>query len=106
TTRPISLATILLHGPSWASLLLAVAPCSKLAAGLFSAVIAGRIITSRLMISKVLGLPDQRRDAWLAPVKDLIMTAVWGASLFGNEVHWGGRRLRIQSDGTMHEVLR
>lgn len=106
TTRPISLATIVLHGPFWASLLLALAPCNKLAAGLFAAVIAARIITSRLMISKVLALPEQRHDAWLAPVKDLIMTAVWGASLFGNEVHWGGRRLRIQPDGTMQEVLR
>ncbi|MBV8773878.1 MAG: bacteriohopanetetrol glucosamine biosynthesis glycosyltransferase HpnI [Deltaproteobacteria bacterium] len=106
TTRPISLATVLLHGPFWASLLLASAPGGKLAAGLFAAVIAARIITSRLMISRVLALPDQRRDAWLAPIKDLIMTAVWGASLFGNEVHWGGRRLRIQPDGTMQEVLR
>ena len=38
------------------------------------------------------------------PLKDLIMTAVWFVSLFGNKVLWGGRRLWIRTDGTMHEV--
>ncbi len=106
STRPISVATIVLHGPFWASVLLALAHSSRLAIGLFAAVMATRILTSRLMISKVLALPDQRNDGWLAPVKDLLMTAVWAASLFSNEVLWGRRRLRIQPDGSMQEVLR
>jgi len=106
TTRPISLATIVLHGPFWASVLLAAIRCSVFALSLFAAVIATRIFTARLIIGRVLGLKDQRNDAWMAPLKDLVMTAVWAAGLFGNEVRWGGRRLRIQPDGTMHEVLR
>jgi hypothetical protein len=57
------------------------------------------------MIGKVLGLTDQRRDAWLAPFKDLVMTAIWTAGLFSNEVLWGGRRLLIQPDGTMREIF-
>jgi ceramide glucosyltransferase len=105
STRPISVATIVLHGPFWASVLLASTHCSRLAFSLFAAVIATRIVTSSLMISKVLALPNQRGDAWLAPVKDFIMTAVWAASLFSNKVLWRGRRLRIQPDGTMEEVL-
>jgi ceramide glucosyltransferase len=105
TTRPISLATIVLHGPFWALLLLAAERCSIPALTLFAAVIATRIVSSRIIIGKVLGLIDQRRDAWLAPLKDLVMTAVWTASLFSNEVLWRGRRLRIQPDGTMREVL-
>jgi ceramide glucosyltransferase len=106
TTRPISLATVVLHGPFWASVLLAAARCSIFALILFAAVITTRIVTSRLIIEKVLGLKDQRNNAWLAPLKDLVMTAVWAAGLFSNEVLWGGRRLRIQRDGTMREVLR
>lgn len=106
TTRPISLATIVLHGPFWASLLLIAARCSMFALGVFAAVFITRMITSWLMIGKILGLKDQRGDAWLAPLKDLVMTAVWAAGLFGNEVLWRGRRLRIQPDGTMQEVLR
>jgi ceramide glucosyltransferase len=104
-TRPISLATIVLHGPFWACVLLSSAPRSLLASSLFVAVIAARIVSSRLMMSTVLALPDQRADAWLAPIKDLVMTAVWAASLLSNEIRWGGRRLRLQSDGTMQEIF-
>ncbi len=105
TTRPVSIATIVLHGPFWALVLLAASQCSAFALGLFACVIAARIAMSRLLIGKVLGLEDQRNDAWLTPLKDLVMTAVWAASLFSNEVLWGGRRLRIQPDGTMREVF-
>lgn len=106
TTRPISLATIVLHGPFWAMLLVIAARFRVLAIAVFAVVYITRMVTSWLMIGKILGLQDQRRDAWLAPLKDFVMTAVWVASLFSNEVLWRGRRLRIQPDGTMQEVLR
>ncbi|HJU09833.1 MAG TPA: glycosyltransferase, partial [Candidatus Binataceae bacterium] len=105
TTRPISLATILTHGPFWALVLLAATHGKLIGLGIFAAVMITRIATSRLMIGRVLGLPEARRDAWLTPLKDLLMTAVWTAGLFGNEVRWGGRQLRIQPDGTMQEIL-
>jgi len=105
TSRPISVTTIILHGPFWALVLLATARCSPFALGLFACVIGVRIAVSRLLIGKVLGLYDQRGDAWLVPLKDLVITAVWAVSLFGNRVIWSGRRLRIQPDGTMHEVF-
>jgi ceramide glucosyltransferase len=105
TTRPVSLVTILLHGPFWALVLLGAARCSGVAVVLFAGVIAARIAMSWLIIGKVLGLAEQRNDAWFAPLKDLVMTAVWAASLFSNKVLWAGRRLRIQPDGTMCEVL-
>ena len=105
TTRPISIATIVLHGPFWALVLIAAARCSIFTLGLSAAVVVARIVTSRLIIGKALGLTGQLGDAWLAPLKDLVMTGVWVAGLFSNEVLWGGRRLRIQPDGTMHEVV-
>jgi ceramide glucosyltransferase len=104
TTRPVSVATILLHGPFWSLVLLAASQFSTPALGLFAGVIAARVAMARLFIGKVLQLPEQRKDAWLAPLKDLTMTAIWVVSLFGNEVLWGGRRLRIQPDGTMREL--
>jgi ceramide glucosyltransferase len=106
TTRPISLASIVLHGPFWALLLLIAARCSLFALSAFAAVYITRMITAWLLIGKMLGLKDQRGDAWLAPLKDLVLTAVWAAGLLSNEVLWRGRRLRIQPDGTMQEVLR
>jgi len=105
TTRPISVATIVLHGPFWALVLIAAARCNLFTLSLSAAVIVARIVTSRLIIGKALGLTDQLGDAWLAPLKDLVMTAVWAAGLFSNEVLWRGRRLRIQPDGTMREVF-
>ncbi len=104
-TRPISVATIVLHGPFWASMLLLLTNCSKLALTVFAAVVAVRILTARLQISQVLGLPEQRNDSWLTPVKDLVMTAAWVASLLSNKVLWAGRRLRVRSDGTMEEIV-
>jgi hypothetical protein len=57
-----------------------------------------------LITGKVLGMPELRRDLWLVPFKDLVMTAIYFTSLLGNEIFWGGRRLEILSDGTMREV--
>lgn len=104
TTRPISLAMIFLHGPFWAVIFLLASGFSPLAAAAFGAVIAARISMAWFVTEKVLKLPEQARDAWLTPVKDLIMTAVWFGSLFSNKVMWGGRQLEILPDGTMREV--
>jgi ceramide glucosyltransferase len=104
TTRPASLATILVHGPFWALLFLLASKFSLLATGVFAAVILARVAMARLMIRRVLGMPELSCDAWLAPLKDLLMTAIWFASLGSNEVRWGERRLKILAGGVMREV--
>ncbi len=106
TTRPASLATIILHGPSWALLLLVASGFSLFGWAALAAVLAARIAMSRFMIRRVLGLSELGREAWLVPLKDLIMTVIWFASLASNDVEWAGRRLRILGDGTMREVSR
>ena len=55
-------------------------------------------------MSRVLRLPERLRDLWLIPAKDLVMTAIWFASLAKNEVVWGGRRFQILDGGVMREV--
>jgi hypothetical protein len=77
---------------------------SALTLGALALVVTARILMASMLIGKVLGLRELRRDAWLVPLKDLIMTAVWFASLFSKEVLWGSRRLKIREDGTMQEV--
>jgi len=104
TTRPASLATIILHGPSWALLLLLATGFSGFGCAALATVLAARIAMAHLMIRRILGLHDLGRDAWLVPLKDLIMTAIWFASLASNEVEWGGRRLRILAGGAMREA--
>lgn len=39
------------------------------------------------------------RSLWLIPAADLCAGAVWLCSLFGNEVWWAGRRLRLGPQG-------
>lgn len=39
------------------------------------------------------------RSLWLIPAADLCAAAVWACSLFGNEVWWAGRHLRLGPQG-------
>jgi ceramide glucosyltransferase len=103
TMRPVSLLTILVNGPLWALVMLAMThrPAALAAC---AAVIAARLATSALILARTLRLPELLRDVWLVPLKDLVMAAIWAVSLVGNEVAWGGRRFTISRDGVMREI--
>ena len=47
----------------------------------------------------VLRSPDVLKYCYLIPLRDLSGIAVWAAGLFGNEVEWRGRRLRLDAEG-------
>ncbi len=103
--RPVSLATIVIHGPFW-GLLYALANGFSVHSLLpLAAVVVARIAMASVMIGKVLGLPRRISDLLLVPVKDLVMTGVYFASLTGKTVLWRGRRFRLAPDGVMREVL-
>ena len=40
-------------------------------------------------------------SAWMAPVKDILQTAIWFLSFLGNQIEWRGERLRLRRDGTL-----
>jgi ceramide glucosyltransferase len=102
--RPESLLTIFINGPLWASVLLASTGASAFGLAGFATVLAVRMGMAALIVAKVLKFPEFVRDVWMVPMKDLILAAVWAASLAGNTVEWGGRRFRVTRDGVMHEV--
>jgi ceramide glucosyltransferase len=104
TTRPASLATIMLHGPSWALVFFAASGFSLTGVGVLVAVLVARIGMAAFVTRSILGLEGLGRDALLSPIKDLVMTAIWFASLVSNDVEWAGRRLRILRDGKMSEA--
>ncbi len=104
TVRPVSLATLIIHGPFWALTLVAASGFKPYALGLLAIVLGARLAMSAIVLGRVLGLPDSLRDLWLVPIKDLIMTAVWFASLISNRVVWGGRRFEILAGGAMREI--
>jgi ceramide glucosyltransferase len=104
TVRPVSLATILIHGPFWALVMLAASGFKVYALAALGFVVAARLAMSAILFSGVLGVPEMLRDLWLVPLKDLMMTAIYLASLASNKVLWGGRRFRILAGGAMREV--
>jgi ceramide glucosyltransferase len=104
TTRPLSLATILTHGPFWALMLMAASGASAFSIKALVLVLVARLAMATLMLRNVLRLPELTRDLWLVPLKDLCMTGVWFASLLSNKVQWAGRRLEILADGKLREV--
>ena len=104
TVRPISIATILMHGPFWALILLAVTRGSTAAFATLVLVVAARLAMSAAIVGRVLKMPEMMRDLWMVPLKDLVMTGVWFASLFSNKVKWAGRQFKVIRGGVMREV--
>ena len=104
--RPVSIATIFCHATFWALLLTLISGFSAASIGALVGVVALRIGISAVIISRVLKLPGLARDAWMVPLKDLLVVAIWLVSLIGNEVVWGGERFRSGRDGTLRAVTR
>lgn len=102
--RPVSMATIVAHGPFWALVLVLLSKASLASIVALVAVVAARIAMSAFMLRHVLKLPELMRDLWLVPIKDLILTAIWFASFASNKVLWGGRKLMVTRGGVMHEI--
>jgi ceramide glucosyltransferase len=104
TVRRVSLATIFIHGPFWALVLLLSVGVNAGSLTVLVTVLAARLIMSATLLVRVLGLPKLLRDIWLVPLKDLVMTGIWFASLFSNRVLWAGRRYQILRGGEMREM--
>jgi ceramide glucosyltransferase len=104
TVRPVSIATILMHGPFWALLLLATSRGRAPAIAAFVLVIAARLAMSAMIVGRVLKMPELLTDLWIVPIKDLVMTGVWFASLLSNKVMWAGRKFQLMRGGAMREV--
>jgi len=104
TVRPVSIATILIHGPFWALMGLAISRGSAAAFAAFVLVVAARLAMSAAIVGRVVKMPEMLTELWMVPIKDLIMTGVWFASLLSNKVMWAGRQFRVIRGGAMREV--
>jgi len=56
------------------------------------------------IMMRVVKMPELLSDLWMVPVKDLVMTGVWFASLFSNKVKWAGRQFHVTRRGVMREL--
>jgi ceramide glucosyltransferase len=104
SVRTISIATILIHGPFWALMLLAISRGSAAAFAALVLVVAARLTMSAVIAGRVLKMPGMLTELWMVPIKDLIMTGVWFASLLSNKVMWAGRQFKVIRGGAIREV--
>src|SRR5208337_3782627 len=86
TVRPVSVATIVTHGPFWALVLLLAAGFSAPSIAAAAAVVAVRWAMGAMMIRSVAKLPLSLSDLGLLLAKDLAITGIWFASLMGRTV--------------------
>ena len=104
TVRPVSLGTILTHGPFWALLLLIAGHFSPFSVAIAAATIMVRLGMGSMMIRSVGKLPLSISDLGLLLVKDFCITGIWFASLFGKTVRWGDRLFKIAPGGSLEEI--
>ncbi len=85
---------IVTHATIWSLVAFAAAQWWAGAAALAIRIAAGILVGSGILHDR-----NVRRDFWLIPLRDLFGFAVWLGGLFGNQVDWRDRRLRLQPDG-------
>jgi ceramide glucosyltransferase len=102
--RPLSLATIAIHGPFWALLYIIATRFALHSLEPLGLVLGLRMLMASIMIGRVLKHPQALTDVLLIPFKDLVMTAIYFASLTGRTVKWGGRRFLLMAGGVMREL--
>ena len=69
-----------------------------LAAVLLAARIAMALVSGWFTMRSV----DVLKLIWLIPVRDLYGFAVWLTVLFGKDVVWRGRKMRLDAEGRIH----
>jgi ceramide glucosyltransferase len=104
TVRPVSLGTILTHGPFWAVLLLLAGRLSPMSIAVAATAVVARLVMGSLMITRVAMLPLSLGDLGLLLVKDFAITGIWFASLMGKTVRWGDRLFKIRAEGRLEEI--
>lgn len=95
--RPLGhFSLVLTFAIPWSALALLAEPGMlwPLAAAAISLRLVAGHSAARLVRAK-----GRARSLWLIPAADLCAAAVWLCSLFGNEVWWAGRRLRLGPQG-------
>jgi ceramide glucosyltransferase len=60
-----------------------------------------RLVTALDLQRRLTRVPPRLALAWLAPVKDLLQTAIWALAFLGNTIEWRGEKMQLRRDGTL-----
>ncbi len=94
-------ASILTHGVLWAAVNVLYNHFSPTACFVAAAVCAVRIVTASVIGNRYLHASLRPREALLIPLKDLVVSMMWGLAFLGDTVRWSGNEFRVLRDGQM-----
>ncbi len=95
--------SILNNATLWPLLLVAWAPTSATLSMLLLCT-AVRMLTAWDLERRMTRRWRHSLYVWLAPVKDLLQTAVWMLAFTGDHIEWRGVRMRMRRDGTLARI--
>lgn len=92
--------TVLTHVTLWGVLSVVATGGGAVGWAVLAGALAVRLGSLRTILP-LLGDHETPRHLWLVPAKDVVYSIIWLAAFLGNEVSWGGQRLRVLRDGRM-----
>ena len=95
--------SVLSNPTLWPLLWLLLAP-AKCSLTIFAAALCVRIVTALDLQWRLTRSPGHIPFLWLAPVKDLLQTAIWLCAFVGNTIEWRGQRFVLHRDGNLRKV--
>jgi ceramide glucosyltransferase len=94
------LFSILSNATLWPLLWVLLSP-TGVSLAFFGLALALRILAALDCQAKLTRSRGHSPFFWLAPLKDLLQVALWGAAFGGNEIEWRGEQMRLRRDGTL-----
>ena len=111
--QPLPYFFSILSNPTvWPLVWLVVEP-SSYSLAFFVLCLLARILTARHLQHRLLAyrskIENQKSKIslaplWLAPLKDLLQTAIWLGAFLGNRIEWAGRKMTLRPDGTLQPI--
>ncbi len=99
--QPLPYFFSILSNPTlWPLIWLVVLP-GAWPATVFGVCLAARIALAFDLQRRLARAPVPVLSAFLAPVKDLLQTAIWALAFLGTKVEWRGEKMRLRRDGTL-----
>jgi ceramide glucosyltransferase len=92
--------SILSNPTLWPLLWMAVRP-GRWVAGFALGCLLVRMIAALDLQQRLTQARPRLSDAALAPLKDLLQTAIWLLAFLGNRIEWRGEKMRLRRDGTL-----
>ena len=102
--RPVPYAfSILSNATLWPLLWVAAQPAKGPLLTLATC-LAFRILSAQSLQKRLGHVKGQGWFWWLAPIKDLLHSALWASAFLGSHIVWRGNRFRVQRDGRLVRV--